>query len=295
MVYRIARRIFTGLLALVALIVNATATPVDTAPDDAVTLQYGDGVCSYVTVFLPQDVQDGDNVLLMIHGGAWTSGDASMFYKESRAAARCGFIAASMDYSKIQNGASAADMANEVGLAIGAIRDMLTERGVRPGKLIMAGHSSGAHIMLLYAYAHAKDCPMEIAFLVSNCAPAEFLSDAETRRTYLGMGAYPLLSALTKEIVLPGTVERNRAAIDSVSPLTLVSPDAPPTIVVHGDADDLIPFENSVMLYDALQANGVDSVHIVYHGAGHFLGIKYADGNAARTEAFYDFLQKYGG
>ena len=296
MFYKITRRIFTGLLALIALLVNATATPTRAkAPYDALTVVYADTACGDLKLFLPEDVQDGANVLLTIPGGGWFSGNASMFYDDCRAAARNGFIAASMNYSKLQNGVGAEDMANEVGLAVGALKAALESRGIRPGKLILAGHSAGAHIMLLYAYAHAKDCPMEIAFLVSNSAPVEFLSDPKTRTTLLGMFAYPLLSCFTKEVVTPSTVEKNREAIDRVSPLTLVTGDVPPTIVVQGDADDFVPFGNSVMLYDALQANGVDSEHIVYPGAGHFLGVKYVDGNTARTEAFYTFLEKYGG
>ena len=66
-----------------------------------------------------------------------------------------------MNYSKIFNGASAADMVREVGLAITALKNEVESRGLKPGKLIMAGHSAGAHIMLLYAYTQYRTCPLD--------------------------------------------------------------------------------------------------------------------------------------
>ena len=294
MFYSVARRIFVGILALVALIANARAVPTaKETPPDAVSVVYDDSAFGDVKLFLPENVANGADVIVMIHGGAWMFGDAGMFYENCREAVRSGYIAASVNYSKILNGASAADMVEQIGRAIAAVHRDLTERGVTPGKLILAGHSAGAHLMLLYAYSHYDDCPFDIAFVVSNCAAVDFLSDAKTRTTTMGKSAYLLLSALTKELVTPFTLERNKAAIAAVTPLHYVSPDVPPTIVVQGTKDEMIPYGNSVALYEALQQNGVDCVHITYEGAGHFLGKEFTEGNAARTAAFEAFAQKY--
>ena len=305
MLYAAARRMFVGLLAVICSFVNLTATPTrNNTPQDAVSVVYADTVCGDLKLFLPEsfDTQKPTDVLLTIHGGAWVSGGAQIFYNDCRAAAKAGYAAASMNYSKIFNGATAADMVREIGLAIGALKAELENRGVRIGKLIMAGHSAGAHIMLLYAYAHHDDCPMDIAFLVSCCAPADFVSDAKAHNSAIGASAYLLMSGLTKEIVLPATLDRNADAVRALSPVSLITPDVPPTIVVQGTQDRLINYQNSVEIYDALQRNGVDSVHITYEGAGHFLSSKgagsakekFAADDARRSEAFYAFAQKYG-
>ena len=294
--YSVAQRIFAGLLVLVSFFVSRSAVPTkNDTPDDAVSVVYADTACGDVKLFLPDDVQNGADIVFMIHGGAWLFGNAGMFYDDCRAAVQAGYIAASMNYDKIQNGASALDMASQVGQALSALRNTLAEKGIVPGKLILAGHSAGAHIMLLYAYTQYAECPFDIAFVVSNCAAVDFLSDAKTRTTTLGKNAYLLLSGLTKEIVLPWTLKRNADAVAAITPLTHVTPDVPPTIVVQGTADEMIPYQNSLELYNALQQNGVDSVHIAYEGAGHFLGKQFTDGNAARTAAFEAFAQKYCG
>jgi dipeptidyl aminopeptidase/acylaminoacyl peptidase len=66
----------------------------------------------------------------------------------------------------------------------------------------------------------------------------------------------------------------NVAGIDSLmyhssSPLRFVSPTSPPTLIVHGNADELVPISQSVMLRDALEANGVPCVYKVYSGETH--------------------------
>ena len=304
MVYSGIRRVFAGILALISFFVNVTATPTkNETPDDAYSVVYADTACGDLKLFLPEtsDAKTPD-VLLTIHGGAWVSGGAFIFYDDCRAAAKAGYIAAAMNYSKIFNGATAADMVREIGLAIAALQAELDGRGIRYGKLILAGHSAGAHIMLLYAYTHYADCPMDIAFVVSNCAPADFLSGADKRESAVDWAAYLIVSGLTKEVVTPLTAGRNAEAIRAVSPVAQITPDVPPTIVVQGTQDKLVAYRNCVELYNALQANGVDSVLITYTGAGHFLGSKggeavrekYAPYDAQRSAAFYAFAQKYG-
>ncbi|MBQ7540731.1 MAG: alpha/beta hydrolase [Clostridia bacterium] len=289
---------------MIAFFNNLVSVPsAKNTPEDAFSVVYADTVWGDLKLFLPEriDPQKPTDVLLTIHGGAWVSGSAKIFYEDCRAAAKAGYIAASMNYSKIFNGASASDMVNEIGLAISAMKADLEARGIQPGKLIMAGHSAGAHIMLLYAYAEYKHCPMDIAFVVSNCAAADFLIDAEKRESMVGKAAYLLMSGLTKEIVLPSTLERNAEAIRAITPLRLITPDVPPTIVVQGTEDKLISYQNSVALFKALQENGVDSVHITYEGAGHFLSSKggsdvkdkFAADDARRGAAFYAFAEKY--
>ena len=305
MIYAVMKRALALFLALVSFFVNLRTAPSrDDTPADAVSVVYADTAFGDVKLFLPEtiDAQKPTDVIFMIHGGAWVSGGARIFYGDCREAVKAGYIAASMNYDKIFNGANAADMVREVGLAIAAVKAELESRGVAAGKLIMAGHSAGAHIMLLYAYTQYETCPMDIAFLVSCCAPADFVSDAKAHNSAVGFAAYALLSALTGEVITPWTLARNADAIRAVAPVYQITSDVPPTIVVQGTKDRLINYQNSVDLYNALQENGVDSVHITYEGAGHFLTSKgdaatrqkFAQYDALRSEAFYAFAGKYG-
>jgi acetyl esterase/lipase len=55
----------------------------------------------------------------------------------------------------------------------------------------------------------------------------------------------------------------------SVSPILHVSPDDPPTLLVHGDADALVDLNNSELMYSALVSTGIETGLVVIEGAGH--------------------------
>jgi dipeptidyl aminopeptidase/acylaminoacyl peptidase len=63
----------------------------------------------------------------------------------------------------------------------------------------------------------------------------------------------------------PDLADRARSA----SPLTHVSADDPPFLILHGDADRLVPLEQSKRLDAALRAAGVASTLMVLPGVGH--------------------------
>ena len=54
-----------------------------------------------------------------------------------------------------------------------------------------------------------------------------------------------------------------------ISPVLFASPDDPPTLLIHGDRDYVVPLWQSEKMYDALQENKVDSRLIVYKGMMH--------------------------
>jgi dipeptidyl aminopeptidase/acylaminoacyl peptidase len=53
------------------------------------------------------------------------------------------------------------------------------------------------------------------------------------------------------------------------SPILFVSPDDPPTLLIHGDKDTLVPIINSQSIYDAFQKSKVKSNFVTIEGAGH--------------------------
>ena len=59
------------------------------------------------------------------------------------------------------------------------------------------------------------------------------------------------------------------AALADASPITHVTPAAPPFLLVHGTADWLVPYAQSEQLHAALTAAGVDSRLVPVEGAQH--------------------------
>jgi acetyl esterase/lipase len=83
----------------------------------------------------------------------------------------------------------------------------------------------------------------------------------------------------------------------AISPILFVTPDDPPTLLIHGDADTLVPISASEIMYAALQGEGVESNFITIEGGGHgFWNREHnARAQAAMSEWFIEHLGPGGG
>ena len=78
----------------------------------------------------------------------------------------------------------------------------------------------------------------------------------------------------------------------AVSPIVHVSSDDPPTLLIHGDADGLVPVSNSHDMYAAFQEHGVESKVIIIPGADH--GFRGEDAVLATTAMVDWFVEHLG-
>ena len=67
----------------------------------------------------------------------------------------------------------------------------------------------------------------------------------------------------------PGDSPAVKSLYDAASPVTQVSAQSPPTLLIHGDADDLVPYSLSVALEDALRKSGVATRLVTVPGGKH--------------------------
>src|SRR5262249_19506885 len=63
--------------------------------------------------------------------------------------------------------------------------------------------------------------------------------------------------------------EKLRGIARNISPITHVSADDAPTLIVHGDADTLVPLQQSETFIEKLKGTGVEAKLVVKAGAGH--------------------------
>ncbi len=70
-------------------------------------------------------------------------------------------------------------------------------------------------------------------------------------------------------LLIGGSVLENKEKAVKASPVTYVSVDDPPFLIMHGDKDDVVPFNQIVRLFEALKKVGVEVVFVKLKGAGH--------------------------
>ncbi|MDR0589348.1 MAG: alpha/beta hydrolase [Spirochaetaceae bacterium] len=255
-------------------------------------LRYGSHERNLVDISIPMRAAP-EGVILFIHGGIWMYGDKSncpVFLDTFRSR----FVVASMSHRYLDETTHIPDLEDDVADAVAYIGEFCVQQRVDPGKLILMGHSSGAHLSMLYAYKHHGTSPIPIAFCVDMAGPADlgdtaFLYNFKTLRW--GKLFYELAEKATGHRIVEGDItsegysESGLKILAAVSPIYFVTADSPPTIIVHDAADRLVPYANSSALNSVLTVYGVDHDFIaLYSGIGHFLGVKILKGGALRYD-----------
>lgn len=211
--------------------------------------------------------------VLMIHGGAWSSGDKWHLHDHARELAQEGYVAIAINYrlaplhritSQIDDCRAALKWLGETGEAYHA----------DPQRIAIWGYSAGAHLACLLA-TQADSTSPPIAALVAGGAPCDFFNIPEDS---------PVLS-----LVMGGTRKQVPQVYHDVSPLNFVHPKCPPSFFFHGNTDAIVPPATSRRMHAALMNCGNESEYFAVEGKGHLT--TFLDSNA-RRKAIH-FLNKH--
>jgi dipeptidyl aminopeptidase/acylaminoacyl peptidase len=69
--------------------------------------------------------------------------------------------------------------------------------------------------------------------------------------------------------LIGGAIQENKLRTDKANPISYVSGDAPPFLIIHGDQDRQVPHHQSELLAEALQKAGVPVIFHTVKGAAH--------------------------
>lgn len=172
--------------------------------------------------------------------------------------------------------------------AVRYIRTHATEYGVDPDRLGITGGSAGGHLSLMQGTAgkdgdpNAKDPVDRASSRVKAVAcffpPTDFLDYGKEGEDAIGRGtlaayAAPFefreFDAAKKKFVTVTDEEKIREAGRKISPISHVSPDDPPTLIIHGDADTLVPIQQAELIVEKLSKAGVEAKLVTKPGAAH--------------------------
>ena len=76
-----------------------------------------------------------------------------------------------------------------------------------------------------------------------------------------------------------------------VSPILFVDPQDPPTLIIHGDADTLVPIASGQSIHDALKAANVETQMLVIEGGDH--GFRNPEHRVRATDAMVEWFTKH--
>jgi acetyl esterase/lipase len=184
------------------------------------------------------------------------------------------------------------DAVADMNRAVRFIRYHAKDYGIDPDRIGITGGSAGGHLSLMQGVKPAppdeksKDPVDHVSAKVQAVAclfpPTDFLNYGETGKIAWTTTLNWLPSAFDfqKEVetvkgnffskqFAPVSPEEKTQIAKDVSPIYWITADAPPTLIIHGDADNIVPIEQSRRFIEKMQEAKVEAKLEVRPGKGH--------------------------
>jgi acetyl esterase/lipase len=206
-------------------------------------------------------------MVVYVHGGAWKMGDrrggAGVEFKT--ALLEAGYVYAAIDYRLAPDYLFPAQI-EDVKCAIRYFRANAETLGIDPDRIAVMGGSAGGHLVSLLGLTAGQNIwedaggfqgvSSAVAGVVDLFGPTDLrpISDARYRGNY-------------EEIF--GEAVFSQEMMWAFSPLAYVGEEAPPFLILHGDADEIVMLYHSVDLQAALLDAGVPAELVIVSGGGH--------------------------
>lgn len=256
---------------------------------------YGEHERQTLSLYLPDGCEGSVGLILVIHGGAWIGGDKSDCYKNlDKWCSRYGYATAAINYHYISSEFSCDDIMEDIFLALAKIKDFAAEREINVEKVMLVGNSAGGHLSLLYAYRYADVSPIRPVAVANYSGPTDLCDENyyvgnENAAGYLDLFSRLCHTSFTEENYLDEEMQRKMLEF---SPVSYVSESSVPTLICHGERDDIVPYSNAVTLKKQLDLYGVRSDFVSYPNSGHSLGSDKKQSEEAK-KLFAEYAEAY--
>ncbi|QDU41523.1 Carboxylesterase NlhH [Maioricimonas rarisocia] len=214
-------------------------------------------------------------VVVFIHGGGWRNGDKLAGRRQvARFVGTGEFAGASIGY-RLSGDATWPAQIHDCKAAIRWLRANAAEHGLDPERIGVMGSSAGGHLVaMLGTSGDVEDLEGDlgphtgvssrVSCVIDLYGPTDFLT------MNLRPGAFDHESPSSPEsLLIGGPIREHPDRVRHASPLTYVTEDDPPFLIIHGTDDRLVLIEQSQLLQTALKEADVDVLMIPVTGGGH--------------------------
>jgi acetyl esterase/lipase len=281
-----------GLWLLGCVLLFGAGTPVRAADEADYTRQedviYGRkfGMALTLDIFKPKKETNGAAIIIVVSGG-WFSSHEAINPEFTKEFLQRGYTVFCVTHGS-QPRFTIPEAISDLNRAVRFIRFHAKDYQIDPERIGITGGSAGGHLSLMQGTAgdagdpKAKDPIDQTSSRVQAVAcffpPTDFLNYGEKGTVALGRGPLDWLKAPfafhdfdeEKKVFVPVTDEKKILEIGKqISPITHVSADSPPTLIIHGDADKVVPIQQAEVMLARLKEAGVPVELVVKKGSGH--------------------------
>jgi len=221
----------------------------------AVAGDYGAARNQNVEIWVPEGAPpaSGWPLAVFVYGGGWRSGSTANYRFVARTLGEHGYATALVGYRLVQDGGRFPAMLEDTAQGVRWARDHADGIHARAAHVTLIGHSAGAYNVLMLGLdpqwlARAGVPQSAVSGVVSMAGPADFYPfTSDSAKNALGNAPDPALT----------------------QPIHFARADAPPILLLHGIADDVVRVRNSRNLAAAVRAKGGPIEEVEFAGMGH--------------------------
>lgn len=243
------------------------------------------GIVLALDLYRPEAVSGLLPVIVCVHGGHWDAGGKDRC--PAVTLVQDGYAVASINYRLARTAPFPAQL-EDCKAAVRWLRANASTYHLDPDRIGVWGYSAGGHLAALLGTTGG------VPELEGSGDNMQYSSQVQAVCVVAGPADLPAMTNLGPrrisaiEGLLGGPLEKDQAKAIAASPIHYVSKDDPPFLIVHGEADRVVPVEQSQRLYEELRKAGVNAtlkILPVGHGAIQFDALKDA-------EVFFDATLK---
>ena len=217
---------------------------------------------------------EGENLplIIWIHGGAWRGGNKTRYVP--MAYLKSGYAGASINYRLSQHAIFPAQI-EDVKAAVRWLRANAETYRIDPSRFAVWGSSAGGHLVAMLGTTGDVN-EFEVGENLEVSSRVQAVVDYYGPTDFLQMDAHRLPDGLVHDApdspeskLIGGPIQEHKDRVAKANPITYVSEDDSPFLIIHGDRDKLVPYQQSVLLKDALEKASVPVTFYKVEGGGH--------------------------
>jgi acetyl esterase/lipase len=275
-----------------------------------IDLNYAGDLENYhkLDIYLPQVEKQSYPVVIIIYGSAWLSNSSkgADLKNLGKALLDAGFAVVFPNHRSSRDAIFPAQI-NDIKAAIRFVRANAKEYQINPAFVGVTGSSSGGHLSVLagtsgsvrqYSVGSATaDLEGNVGEYTSVSSSVDAVVDWFGPTDFLAMDGCgsqmkhnPANSP--ESSLIGGAIQDNPDKCALANPITYIDPKDPPFLILHGDADPLVPYCQSERLFNALQKADVQSQYVLVPKAQHGPGLFEEQYYKMMTDFFLSELKK---